>query len=291
MRSRKTIVFAMLVVAIVASMLSAAVAAQLEPAPTNPALFDLELAESQLDTIERDIERIRAELDDVLDDVDGLTIERDFIELNNKERNDIMQQARTRARTMAINAYIGIGPPISGVVVLDAESANDLSYRSSLLRQQAQRLQEAAETYAVLAGEVDDNVLALGDSINDQLRLAESLSRALTRETDKLPDAEWIVTIAEIHALANESFEDSGRAEPTAEQWRELRFCESTETYKVDSGNTFYGAYQFTWETWGTVYGDGNPAHAPPAEQDARARLLYARRGSQPWPVCGRFLP
>ena len=28
----------------------------------------------------------------------------------------------------------------------------------------------------------------------------------------------------------------------------------------------------------------------PPEEQDARARELYARRGPQPWPECGRFL-
>ena len=79
--------------------------------------------------------------------------------------------------------------------------------------------------------------------------------------------------------------------EPTAEQWRKLRFCESTETYNIDTGNTFYGAYQFTWDTWQTVGGSGNPALAPAAEQDARARLLYAQRGSQPWPICGRFLP
>ena len=37
---------------------------------------------------------------------------------------------------------------------------------------------------------------------------------------------------------------------------------------------------------------DGDPAGiAPPAEQDLRARILYDRRGRQPWPVCGRFLP
>ena len=45
------------------------------------------------------------------------------------------------------------------------------------------------------------------------------------------------------------------------------------------------------WETWGTVGGEGNPADAHPAEQDARARLLFAQRGRQPWPICGRYLP
>jgi len=117
------------------------------------------------------------------------------------------------------------------------------------------------------------------------------MNRTLARITQRIPKAQWYVTIAEIHDIADSEFERTGRAEPTPEQWQKLRRCESTETYNIDSGNFFYGAYQFTWETWGTVGGDGNPAVAPPAEQDARARLLYSRRGSQPWPICGRYLP
>lgn len=66
-----------------------------------------------------------------------------------------------------------------------------------------------------------------------------------------------------------------------------IRRCESGSDYTTDTGNTFYGAYQFTWSTWQTVGGHGNPAHASPAEQDYRAALLYSRSGSSPWPVCG----
>ena len=267
------------------------VAAQFENVIDDPALFDLDLAQAELDELIAEADRLRTELGRVLDTIDGLTIERDFIDLNDQGRNERMQESRNRARNMAINAYIGIGPPLSGIVVFDAESANELSYRNGLLRQQAERLQEAARTYARLAGDASASALELGDMINDEERVAEALSRALARTVEQIPYAEWVVSIAEIHRLADESFEQSRRAEPSAEQWRLLRNSASTETYTIDTGNTFYGAYQFTWETWGTVYGDGNPAHAPPAEQDARARLLYARRGSQPWPICGRFLP
>jgi len=279
-----------LVMLLLASATLSSAAAQLEPAPTDPALFDLELAQANLDRLNSEAARLLAERDALLGSIDGLTIERDFIKLNDRARNEVMQESRTQARNMAINAYIGIGPPLSGLIVLDAENANDVNFRNGLLRQQADRLQSAANTYAQLAGQADENVLELGDSINTELRKVEALNRALNVQLEQIPNAEWTVSIAEIHRLADESFERSGRSEPTAEQWRELRFCESTETYSVDIGNTFYGAYQFTWETWGTVYGDGNPAHAPPAEQDARARLLYARRGHQPWPLCGRFL-
>ena len=296
MRSRKTIALA-ITLTVVASTLVCAVqaarpaGAQLQTTVDDPALCDLELAQADLDSLHLEADGLRTELANVLGAIDGLIIERDFIELNDRARNDVMQKSRTQARNMAINAYIGIGPPLSGLIVFDAESANDLSFRNGLLRHQAERLQQAAQTYSLLAGETNANVLGLSNSINDEIRIAEALNRALARPIEQIPYANWVIKIAEINRLGDDSFVESGRGEPTPEEWRKLRFCESTETYNIDTGNTFYGAYQFTWETWGTVGGDDNPAHSPPAEQDARARLLYARRGSQPWPVCGRFLP
>lgn len=64
--------------------------------------------------------------------------------------------------------------------------------------------------------------------------------------------------------------------------------CESGGNYNTDTGNGFYGAYQFTLSTWQSVGGTGNPADASPAEQDRRAAILYSRAGPSPWPVCGR---
>ena len=64
--------------------------------------------------------------------------------------------------------------------------------------------------------------------------------------------------------------------------------CESGGDPATNTGNGFYGKYQFTQETWQSVGGDGNPAAASEAEQDRRAAMLYAREGSSPWPVCGQ---
>jgi hypothetical protein len=64
--------------------------------------------------------------------------------------------------------------------------------------------------------------------------------------------------------------------------------CESGGDPAADTGNGFYGKYQFTMATWQSVGGTGNPAAAPEAEQDRRAARLYAQAGSSPWPVCGR---
>lgn len=57
------------------------------------------------------------------------------------------------------------------------------------------------------------------------------------------------------------------------------------------SGGGYCGAYQFDQSTWSSVGMSGSPCGASPAQQDAAAQKLYAQRGSQPWPVCGRFAP
>ena len=64
--------------------------------------------------------------------------------------------------------------------------------------------------------------------------------------------------------------------------------CESGGDPTTNTGNGFYGKYQFTMSTWQSVGGTGNPAAASEAEQDRRAAMLYAQSGSSPWPVCGQ---
>jgi hypothetical protein len=67
-----------------------------------------------------------------------------------------------------------------------------------------------------------------------------------------------------------------------------IRQCESHGNYgAVSGGGTYRGAYQFSQTTWESVGGTGDPAAAPPAEQDARAAALYSSAGSSPWPNCG----
>ena len=64
--------------------------------------------------------------------------------------------------------------------------------------------------------------------------------------------------------------------------------CESGGNPSTNTGNGFYGKYQFTQATWQSVGGTGNPAAASEAEQDRRAAQLYAQSGTSPWPVCGQ---
>lgn len=72
-------------------------------------------------------------------------------------------------------------------------------------------------------------------------------------------------------------------ADPSANAWYQLRMCESSNRYDINTGNGYYGAYQFSLGTWASVGGTGLPSAAKPAEQDYRALRLYRLRGWSPW--------
>jgi hypothetical protein len=76
---------------------------------------------------------------------------------------------------------------------------------------------------------------------------------------------------------------------PGEDAWNRLRICESGNNYSINTGNGYYGAYQFDLQTWRGVGGKGYPNQAAPVEQDRLARALYRSRGWSPW-ACARIL-
>jgi peptidoglycan hydrolase-like protein with peptidoglycan-binding domain len=76
-------------------------------------------------------------------------------------------------------------------------------------------------------------------------------------------------------------------APASADTFSNIRQCESGGNYSTNTGNGFYGAYQFTQSTWSSLGYPGRPDQASPATQDAAARALAARSGFGQWPVCG----
>jgi hypothetical protein len=75
-----------------------------------------------------------------------------------------------------------------------------------------------------------------------------------------------------------------------ADDFAALRQCESGGNYSINTGNGYYGAYQFDLGTWRSVGGSGYPNQASPATQDALAYRLYQERGWSPWPACSARL-
>jgi flagellar biosynthesis GTPase FlhF len=69
-----------------------------------------------------------------------------------------------------------------------------------------------------------------------------------------------------------------------------LRQCESGGDYSDNTGNGYYGAYQFSESTWQGMGYSGLPSEASPAQQDQVAEQLQAQQGWSPWPSCSAQL-
>ena len=70
----------------------------------------------------------------------------------------------------------------------------------------------------------------------------------------------------------------------------QLAQCESGGDYSINTGNGYYGAFQFNLQTWRSVGGAGYPHQNPPNVQKEMATRLYESRGWGPWPSCSRKL-
>jgi hypothetical protein len=68
---------------------------------------------------------------------------------------------------------------------------------------------------------------------------------------------------------------------------RSIARCESHGNPRAISPSGKYrGKYQFSFSTWASVGGQGDPASNSEYEQDKRAEMLYKRSGPGQWPVC-----
>jgi hypothetical protein len=95
--------------------------------------------------------------------------------------------------------------------------------------------------------------------------------------------------LAENRELAHKLRKYGAGASTASPQLQAIAACESGgDPRSIGGGGAFRGKYQFTYGTWASVGGKGDPAAAPEAEQDKRAQMLLDRSGSSPWPVCGR---
>lgn len=72
--------------------------------------------------------------------------------------------------------------------------------------------------------------------------------------------------------------------------WAALAQCESGGNPATNTGNGFYGLYQFSLPTWQAMGGSGLPSDASAAEQTARAQALQAQSGWGQWPGCSSSL-
>ena len=141
--------------------------------------------------------------------------------------------------------------------------------------------------------------------INRNMFLSKRLARverdALTRrERSRRRAALWHHTMPELRRSTRRvgkeirrerAKRDHGGAPnvPIPGALRSIAACESHGNPRaISAGGTYRGKYQFSYSTWASVGGKGDPAAASETEQDRRAAILYRTGGPGHWPVCGR---
>lgn len=139
------------------------------------------------------------------------------------------------------------------------------------------RMSEAGKSFFT---EVDDR---FDESSNDRPDAHSPRSKRLRRGACAIAATGLITGVLAVLLPASAS------ADPSANDWYRLRMCESSNNYSINTGNGYYGAYQFDLATWRSVGGSGLPSNASKAEQDKRALILYHERGWQPW-TCARIV-
>src|SRR5664279_1010073 len=75
-----------------------------------------------------------------------------------------------------------------------------------------------------------------------------------------------------------------------AHGWSRVGECEGGRNPATNTGNGYYGLYQFDRQTWQSLGYRGTANQHSAAVQTQAAERLYAQRGHTPWPLCGANL-
>ncbi len=195
-----------------------------------------------------------------------------------------LEVARHRVRVVTIRAYTAGAGARDLDLLMDASDIADHIFRSELLAGNAVDTADAIDDYESLRAQADDSAIELAERVDTIQAGIEDTASDIAVASRQIERAQVELSAARAAVEQNAS----GHPDPGEGAWERLRFCESGGVYTTNTGNGFYGAYQFTQSTWESVGGSGDPAAASEAEQDARAAQLYAQSGSTPWPVCGQ---
>ncbi len=110
---------------------------------------------------------------------------------------------------------------------------------------------------------------------------AQAAAAALAAQQEAAAKAKAEVAITKPVAVTAPAGDDA---------FRQLSYCEAGGDYTRNSGNGYYGAYQYSLGTWNDFDGYARPDLAPASVQDAKAHADVAARGWSAWPACARKL-
>ena len=286
---RRGYLIAPAVVACLAAITPGATARELG-SEENPPITNDRLAQEELAWAEENLEAARRRTAERQGEFDALVGEAaDLVGLERVLIHDLIE-SRDRAADYLVESYMTGRFGVLTAELLALDHLIDALYLQALIEARVGAITAAYDDYESLLEEAGDRLVFVVDRIDVVHRDIQLAQRDIPLLEERLAEARWVASIAAIHGEADREMADRGRTDPTPAQWAALRDCESTNNYLVNTGNGYYGAYQFDQSTWESVGGTGRPHWAEPEVQDARARLLYSRRGWQPWPICGRYL-
>ncbi len=120
----------------------------------------------------------------------------------------------------------------------------------------------------------------------DTANLSQKTGLPIDKKRHKRPHVSVSSTSLIAATPATTATPTTAGAAPAGGVWYQLRMCESGDNYAEDTGNGYYGAYQFSLQTWYGLGLSGLPSSASAAVQDQAAQALQARSGWNQWPQC-----
>jgi hypothetical protein len=200
-----------------------------------------------------------------------------------------LESALRDTRQFAVEFYVAGGPNGSAARVLNAGDVAEAIWRAEVLAGQTDYGLSRAGAARDLLGRADSQVRQIALRSDQNRRKVENATLERFFASLDYKQAEQRLVASSSGPLTVSIVAPEGSMEAA---WAKLRHCEASGNYRaISPSGTYRGAYQFDQRTWESVGGTGDPAEALPSEQDLRAQILYDRRGRQPWPVCGRYLP
>jgi peptidoglycan hydrolase CwlO-like protein len=199
----------------------------------------------------------------------SLLLRREYLSMATGDLNDTLDQLRVR------------------VQVLQADQATIDQAQQTAQRAVAQAAQ-ARQAALAAAGKLDSTLAQVKGQLAREV--ADAAARAASRHRVQLmaarhPSAQGLPVHGVSGSVNGSTSPGGGR-----DVWYELRMCESSDTYTENSGNGYYGAYQFDPNTWTGLGYPGRPDLEPPAMQDEAAQRLQAMYGWGQWPACSAAL-
>lgn len=182
--------------------------------------------------------------------------------------------------------YQGVaGGSVSDLIASYNESVFLLKQKEVALQSQRNQaltqLQTLASASASLRAEVQSEHSTLA-KVNGQIQtlVQAALARQFQKSTVQgLPTASGLGLSGGVSVTSSVSAALAG-----------IRRCESGGNYSDNTGNGYYGAYQFSESTWLGLGFSGLPSSAAPSVQDLAAAKLAQRSGWGQWPACATML-